>query len=172
MTAGGNEWRMLDWVRSGLRLGVGGRSFSTRIGPAGVITNQDTNVINANKFQNWNDLEGKTKKEDERTNGNTKLRNVQKFEIDLLLRIADVLRFMVLLNCFFAVNQLEQRYVIPFIDEENRETKNTRKTEKSLNAFNESFGSLIKPFSFGTTVLTVSHMIAPMGETIKSFHNN
>ncbi|KAF7384572.1 hypothetical protein HZH68_014184 [Vespula germanica] len=110
---------MLDWVRSGLRLGVGGRSFSTRIGSAGVITNQDTNVTSANKFQNWNDLEGKTKKKDERTNGNTKLRYVKKFEIDLLLKIADVLRFMVL-----------------------------------------------------TTVLTVSHMIAPMGETIKSFHNN
>ncbi|KAL2734744.1 hypothetical protein V1477_013921 [Vespula maculifrons] len=64
--------------------------------------------------------------EDGLTNGNTKLRNVQKFGIDLLLRIADVLRFIVL------------KCMIRFIDYENRETKNRRKIEKSLNALNES----------------------------------
>ncbi|KAL2748775.1 hypothetical protein V1477_003418 [Vespula maculifrons] len=62
ITARGTEWRMLDCVASGLRLGVGGRSFSTRIGPARVITNRDTNVTSANKFQKWKDLEGTSKK--------------------------------------------------------------------------------------------------------------
>ncbi|KAL2722888.1 LOW QUALITY PROTEIN: hypothetical protein V1477_019479, partial [Vespula maculifrons] len=99
---------MLDWVAFRLRLGIGGRSFSTRIRSARVITNRDTNVTRGSKG------------EDGHTNGSTKLRNIQKFEIDLKsLRIVNVLRFMVLLNRFFAVNQLEQRYMIQFVDEEN-----------------------------------------------------
>lgn len=88
ITARGTERRMLDCVASGLRLGVEGRSFSTRIGPARVITNRDTNVTSANKFQKWKDLEGTSKRKDGFINGTTKLRNIKKFEIHLSLRIA------------------------------------------------------------------------------------
>ncbi|KAF7381841.1 hypothetical protein HZH68_015714 [Vespula germanica] len=52
---------MLDWVTFRLRLGIGGRSFSTRIRPARGIPNRDINVTSANKFQKRkDDLKRKT----------------------------------------------------------------------------------------------------------------
>ncbi|KAL2734750.1 hypothetical protein V1477_013927 [Vespula maculifrons] len=76
----------------GLRLSVGVVWLSTRVGGEWDIPNRDTNVTSTN----FPKEERRSKEEDERTNGSTKLRNIKKVEIALSLRIANVPRFMVL----------------------------------------------------------------------------
>ncbi|KAF7381676.1 hypothetical protein HZH66_014070 [Vespula vulgaris] len=55
-------------------------------------------ILFDSKVTNFPKEERRSKEEDERTNGSTKLRNIKKVEIALSLRIANVLRFMVLVR--------------------------------------------------------------------------